>query len=215
VTSTAYLATDESRTTRKRQAIVEAATAVFLRNGYLGTSMDEIAALATVSKQTVYKQFADKEQLFSDVILRIVHQVDEETQAAVLALGETDDLERDLGQLARRFLGSLREPRVLQLRRLIIGEAGRFPALGRTYWREGFERALATLAAGFQRLVDRGLLRLDDPLFAAQHFAGLVLWIPMNQVMFNGGESVTDDQLERAADAGVRAFLAAYSTRDI
>jgi hypothetical protein len=132
VTSTTYLPTDESRTARKRQAIVE----------------------------------------------------------AVLALGETDDLERDLGQLARRFLGSLRQPQVLQLRRLIIGEAGRFPALGRTYWREGFERALATLAAGFQRLVDRGLLRLDDPLFAAQHFAGLVLWIPMNQVMFNGGESV-------------------------
>src|SRR4030081_2276497 len=134
MTTTISIPTDETRTVRKRHAIVEAATTVFLRNGYLGSSMDEIAALATVSKQTVYKQFADKEQLFSDVILRIVHQVDEETQAAVLALGETDDLERDLGQLARRFLGSLREPRVLQLRRLIIGEAGRFPALGRTYW---------------------------------------------------------------------------------
>ena len=37
---------DERRSTRKREAILEAATTAFLRNGYLGTSMDEIAALA-------------------------------------------------------------------------------------------------------------------------------------------------------------------------
>jgi TetR/AcrR family transcriptional repressor of mexJK operon len=140
-----------------------------------------------------------------------VHQVDAETHAATVALGETDDLETDLGHLARRFLGSLRQPQLLQLRRLVIGEAGRFPALGRIYWQEGFERTLATLADGLRRLADRGLLRLDDPLLAAQHFAGLILWIPMNQVMFGAEQSVTDPQLERSAEAGVRAFLAAYA----
>ena len=55
--------------TRKRRAIIEAATTAFLRNGYLGTSMDEIAALAGVSKQTVYKHFADKERLFSEIVV--------------------------------------------------------------------------------------------------------------------------------------------------
>ena len=204
----------ETRTERKRQAIIEAARAVFLRNGYLGTSMDEIAALAAVSKQTVYKQFADKERLFIEVIAEIVQDVDSETQIATRAVGDTDNVERDLGHLARRFLGSLREPHLLQLRRLIIGEAGRFPALGRTYWRDGFERTLETLSAGFHRLTERGLLRVDDPLVAAEHFAGLLLWIPMNRVMFGGEDSVTDAQLERAADAGVRAFLAAYGAAD-
>src|SRR5438477_89804 len=57
---------DERRSTRKRRAIVEAATAAFLRDGYRGTSMDEVAAKAGVSKQTVYKHFADKERLFSE-----------------------------------------------------------------------------------------------------------------------------------------------------
>ena len=52
---------DEGRSARKRRAILEAATTRFLRNGYRGTSMDEIAARAAVSKQTVYKHFADKE----------------------------------------------------------------------------------------------------------------------------------------------------------
>ena len=52
----------ERRSDRKRAAILEAATEAFLQRGYLGTSMDEIAAQAAVSKQTVYKHFADKEQ---------------------------------------------------------------------------------------------------------------------------------------------------------
>ena len=52
----------------KRTAIMDAATTAFLRNGYKGTSMDEIAALARVSKQTVYKHFADKASLFSAIV---------------------------------------------------------------------------------------------------------------------------------------------------
>ncbi|WP_030040457.1 TetR/AcrR family transcriptional regulator, partial [Streptomyces resistomycificus] len=55
----------EGRSARKRQAILEAATEVFLNKGYLGTSMDEVAALASVSKQTVYKNFTDKQRLFT------------------------------------------------------------------------------------------------------------------------------------------------------
>src|SRR4030095_5552040 len=54
---------EEGGSARKRRAIVEAATAVFRGNGYLGASMDEIAALAAVSKQTVYQHFDDQEGL--------------------------------------------------------------------------------------------------------------------------------------------------------
>ena len=53
---------DQRRSARKRRAILDAAATTFLSNGYLGTSMDEIAALAHVSKQTVYKHFADKRE---------------------------------------------------------------------------------------------------------------------------------------------------------
>ena len=53
---------ETGRSARKRRAIMEAATALFLRDGYRRTSMDQVAADAAVSKQTVYKQFADKEQ---------------------------------------------------------------------------------------------------------------------------------------------------------
>src|SRR6516164_7179281 len=54
----------DARAQRKRQQIQRAAIGEFLRNGYLGTSMDDVAAAASVSKQTVYKHFGSKEDLF-------------------------------------------------------------------------------------------------------------------------------------------------------
>jgi hypothetical protein len=50
-----------TRSARKRAAILDAATHVFLEKGYLGTSVDEIAAVASVSKRTVYQHFGDKQ----------------------------------------------------------------------------------------------------------------------------------------------------------
>jgi TetR/AcrR family transcriptional repressor of mexJK operon len=76
--------------------------------------------------------------------------------------------------------------------------------------RTGFERVLATLAATFRRLTDRGLLHAEDPLLAAHHFAGLLLWIPVNRAMFHGGPEHGEDDLDAYAAGGVRAFLAAH-----
>lgn len=202
---------ERSRSARKRRAITEAATALFLRHGYQSTSMDEIAALASVSKQTVYKNFADKERLFSDITLGITDRVDEFVRAVALMLEDTVDLESDLGGLARRYITSVMHPQVLQLRRLVIGEASRFPLLARTYYERGPERVLAALASSLQRLAERGLLRLDDPLLAASHLAFLILSIPLDKAMFRGiDDSFTAADLEQFADAGVRVFLAAY-----
>ena len=57
-----------NRSALKRRAILDAATEIFLKGGYLGTNMDEIAALSEVSKQTVYKHFASKEALFIEIV---------------------------------------------------------------------------------------------------------------------------------------------------
>jgi TetR/AcrR family transcriptional repressor of mexJK operon len=202
----------EGRSARKRRAILEAATTLFLRNGYRGTSMDEIAALARVSKQTVYKQFADKQSLFSEIVISTVEEVAEPIHAEVLALQDSGDLEADLRGLARQLLGMVMRPRILQLRRLVVGEAGRFPELGRTFYEQGPGRTIAALATVFERLADRGVLRPDDPLLAAAHFNWLVMSIPLNRAMLLGDdEPPASAELDEYADAGVRAFLAAYA----
>ncbi|MCD0483557.1 TetR/AcrR family transcriptional regulator [Streptacidiphilus sp. ASG 303] len=198
------------RSARKHQAIMEAATAAFLANGYAGTSMDDIARLAAVSKQTVYKHFADKEKLFAAIILATTDGVEGMVDLVADIPADADALEENLVRLARQFLTALTEPRVLRLRRLVIANADAFPDLGASWYERGFERVLATLADTFRRLADQGLLRVDDALLAAHHFSGLLLWIPVNRAMFHGGPQHTRSELDRCADAGVRAFLAAY-----
>ena len=98
-------AEEEGRSAQKRRLIVEAATHVFLQNGYSGTSMDEIAARAGVSKQTVYKQFADKERLFTEIVLGTIDQVGEPFFGGIGTLDDSEDLEPDLRELARQLVG--------------------------------------------------------------------------------------------------------------
>jgi TetR/AcrR family transcriptional repressor of mexJK operon len=199
------------RSGRRREAILEAATVAFLNNGYLGTSMDEIAALARASKQTVYKHFADKERLFSEIVVGIVNAIADPNSDEVRNLQDTTDLEGDLRAFARRQLRRVMDPQILQLRRLVIGEAARFPALGRLFYEQGPGRTVEALATLFEELGVRGHLEIDDPELAAAHFNWLVMSIPLNEAMLLGlDEPFSGAELDRYADAGVRAFLAAY-----
>ncbi len=202
------------RSARKRRAILEAATTVFLQGGYLGTSMDEIAARAGVSKRTVYQHFTNKEGLFVAIVTSTVDQAAEPVREEVEQLKHSGDLEADLHDLARRQLSRVMRPRLMQLRRLVIGEAGRFPELGRAFYERGAGRTIATLADAFAHLAERGLLRLDDARTAATHFNWLIMSAPVNRAMLLGDEGIpTPAELDRYADEGVRAFLAAYGKR--
>ncbi|MFI7690188.1 TetR/AcrR family transcriptional regulator [Nonomuraea sp. NPDC049655] len=202
---------EDGRTARKRRQILDAARAVFLRNGYVGASMDEVASIAAVSKQTVYKHFSDKEQLFTTIILDTTAQIEGLAKLITESLEGDDDLEKGLRKLAHEFLASIMQPDVLRLRRLIIAEADRFPDLGRTWYEQGFERSLESMSTAFGRLAGHGLRPMDDPRLAADHFVGLLLWVPVNRVMFaGGGEHHTEAELDRLADAAVEVFLRAY-----
>jgi TetR/AcrR family transcriptional regulator, mexJK operon transcriptional repressor len=206
-------AAEAGRSGRSRQAIIEAATEVFLRRGYLGATTDEIAARASVSKQTLYKHFADKQNLFAEIILDTTVQVVEALSTAVASsLRDAQDVRKALRELAAGFLRGLLQPDVVRLRRLVIAEADRFPEIGRAWFDRGFDRTLVIMGEALQSLADRGLLRkLGDPTLAAYQFAGLVMYQPMNQVMFAGTDAPPPaDKLQRIADSAVEVFLAAY-----
>jgi len=204
---------DTGRSERRRQAIIKAATEVFVRHGYLGATTDEVAARASVSKQTLYKHFADKQHLFAEVILDTTVQVVEGLSAAVAStLDDAQDVRQALRDLADGFLNGLLQPDVVRLRRLVIAEADRFPEIGRAWFDRGFDRALVVLGEALRRLADRGLLHdLSDPTLAAYQFAGLVMYRPMNQVMFSGTDAPPPaGELGHIADSAVDVFLATY-----
>ena len=127
-----------------------------------------------------------------------------------LTVDATSDPSGPLCDLARRVLTGLLDPQVLQLRRLVIGESARFPELGHAYWQHGFQKGLSTLAESLRHLAGRGQLNVPDPLLAAGLFAGTVLWVPVNQALLCGGQTITPADIDRHVDAGVRAFLAAH-----
>jgi AcrR family transcriptional regulator len=190
---------------------MEAAITVFLQKGYKGASVDEIAALAGVSKQTMYKYFDDKEALFSEIVLGTIDQIGEPFYEAIVSLQEPEDLERDLRELARRLVAIVMQPRLLQLRRLVIGEAARFPELGRAYYERGPGRTVAALASSFERLSERGLLRVDDASVAASGFLWMAVSVPLNEAMLRGEDDrFSPSELDSFADEGVRVFMAAY-----
>ena len=200
------------RTGAKRRTILDAARAVFLKSGYRGASMDEVAALAEVSKVTVYKHFSDKRSLFTAVITSAIDEAEQSTHSLVDRLGQSNDLARDLRTFARQHVVDVTQPHLIQMRRMIIAEANRFPELAQAWHRSGPERAHATLARQIEELASRGLLRVSDPLLAAQHLNYLILSVPVNEAMFTARDKrYTRPQLNRYADEAVRVFLAAYT----
>ena len=196
---------------RKRRAILDAASVVFLREGYAGASMDEITALAGASKATVYRYFTDKQTLFSELVVTTVTAVSDPVQAEVLRLGDSGSLEAGLRDLARRLLTAITAPGLLGLRRLIIGEAGRFPALGQAFYEQGPARTISALAGLLTWLAGEGLLKVDDPLAAAGQLNWLIAAEPLNRAMLLGdNQPFTPAELTAHADAAVTTFLAAY-----
>jgi len=199
----------ERRSDRKRRALL-AATEVFLEKGYDCTSMDEVTAKAAISKPTLYKYFFDKERLFAEIVRDSSGEIDDLVRLAAEWMAGKRSVESGLIVLARRVISTLTQPRRLRLRRLVVANAERFPDVGRDWYEQGFERVLATLAISLQSLADRKLLRVNDPLLAANHFVGMLLWVPIDRAMFTGDSNSSPEELERYAVAAVRAFLAGY-----
>ena len=202
------------RSARKHEAILEAATELFLTREYAGTSMEDVASAASVSKQTVYKHFSDKQTLFREVALGSVGHVGSLFQAEIAATAEAVDVRAALQALARSYVNAVVKPAVLRRRQLVLREAGRFPEIARKYHDSGPRRTIGALTAAIARLADRGELVIDDPQVAATQFAFLVIGEPLDTAMFRGvGRGRSRRDLNALADAGVEVFLAAYGTK--
>jgi TetR/AcrR family transcriptional repressor of mexJK operon len=202
------------RTARKREDIKEAGTTIFLRDGFLGANMDEIAQLADVSKQTIYAQFQSKEALFLDIVSALTNAGSDAVHGNFPELTSDGDLQTYLERYAYKQLEIVLTPRLMQLRRVVIGEVGRFPELGKALYESGPKRAMATMASMFKRLAARKLLVIEDPVVAASHFNWLVMSQPLNQAMLLGNSGIPGPvALRRHAKNGVRVFLAAYGAK--
>lgn len=203
------------RTERKRQAILDAATELFLRNGFRGTSMDEVATRAGVSKQTVYKQFTDKGRLFRDIVEGVASNSEAVISTLTSAFGDSAAtssraLETRLRGVALVYLDAVLNPRVLSLRRLIIAEADAFPDLARSYYDYGPGQGVEVVARCLQPYIDAGLLVVNESRLAAAHFAYLALGPALDRAQFMPDNLPDSAERRRLSAAAAAAFVAAY-----
>jgi AcrR family transcriptional regulator len=197
---------------RKRSAILDAAERVFLRDGYLGANLDELTTLAGVSKQTVYAHFGSKEGLFVELVTTMTRGAGDGVHTDELPdPSSAAELRTALTDYAVRQLTAVMTPRILRLRRLVIGEEARFPELARVLWQNGPERAVEALAGHVARLDGLGWLAVADARGAAGYLNWLVMGEPVNRAMLLGDEDLPDaDAVQGHCAEAVRIFLAAY-----
>jgi TetR/AcrR family transcriptional repressor of mexJK operon len=199
------------RSALKRQTILSAGHALFLSNGYQGTSVDQIAATAEVSKQTVYKHFGDKQELLLAIVANALDSTVAPFLDRIAALADATDMEADLIGLADAYLRAVLQEPVVQLRRLVVAEANRLPELAQLYYDRAPSRTLAAFAECFALLDGRGLLHVSEPAVAAEHFAFLIVGRSIDQALFYGGPQVLASMdVQHHVRAAVDVFLAAY-----
>jgi TetR/AcrR family transcriptional regulator, mexJK operon transcriptional repressor len=196
---------------RKGALILDTARQMFLERGYDATSLDDVAAASGVSKTTVYNNFKDKEGLFSAVVLAVTERAEQIISELAATLNADVPLAARLTAVARALAYGVLNPAVVQLRRLAIAEALRFPAIVTAYWERAPARTLALLTESFTQLAARGELDIDDPAAAAAIFAYAVLGLYQDQALLQPDRPLARADLDQHVGQVVAAFLRAYA----
>jgi AcrR family transcriptional regulator len=160
--------TESART----DAVISAATRVFLREGYGLASIDKVASEAGVSTRTIYERFRNKADLLGAVITRLV----DHDMATVLATAELNRLDpKDaLCVIAQTMTSRARDPESVALFRIVATEAYRFPELAAKMRESTKQRWDSVVANYFRGQVARGTLALADPDRAAVLFLHMI-----------------------------------------
>jgi TetR/AcrR family transcriptional regulator, mexJK operon transcriptional repressor len=196
----------QHRKEAKSQRILDAALQVFARDGYAAAAMDDIALLAHVSKPTLYMYFGSKEKLFEAMMVSRRDAMLEPFEASSRGLVE------DLHRFAWAYANTVMKPEFLSLARLIIGEAQRFPAIGKAYQEAGPDRVLKGMMAYLQSQQKLGHLQFEDVELAAQDLWALILSAPRNQALHRPDDVPDHHSIARYVHNGLSVFLRAYST---
>ena len=198
------------RQAEKRVALLDAAQVVFLTEGYAGTSMQAVADRAGVSKMTLYRHFKDKEELFLAMFFEQCMRSRE--RATVAPAHDVPEALGALEEFARGFVRAFTDPGALALFRMLIGEAGRFPQLGKSFYDHGPRQEIADIEVILSGLLPPAVVR-----GRAQAFFYLALGDAYHQLLLGcfpdeSSAAVLEEQIWEAARLVLPERLAAQQT---
>lgn len=154
-----------------RDGVLNAALHAFMKHGFEAASIESIARDAKVAKITIYRQFGDKEQLFREVAHYAQSNVQRNLQAIVDVKGPVEQV---LRQLIAQLHDALTQPDYLEVLRMGISQAPRFPEIARSFM-DDTDFALGPLINYLQKLRDEGVIHIQSPRDAAIQMTALAM----------------------------------------
>ena len=191
----------------KRDAILEAAKALFLEQGYAGTSMNRIAAQAGVSKLTLYSHYSHKDDLFQQCV---VAKCQEHTPDAIYDPASRAPLRERLLTIGHAFVELVMSEEAIKFYRMMAAEARQTGKLGQLFYAAGPQHTLdqfVLLLAAAQR---SGELRVRNRSRAAHHFFSLMQGDNHLRAMM-GERYASRRELRAHVIDAVEVFLRAYA----
>jgi AcrR family transcriptional regulator len=203
----AAMADQEIRSPEKERQILDGAAAAFAQDGYEGASMSHIAAMAGVSKGTLYNYFAGKKDLFAAFVHR------ECTQRLMLLFEEVEagaSTEATLLRICRRLVDMMVSDSGLLIYRMVVAEARKFPELAEAFYDAGPRRAQHRMAELIDRQTASGQLTVPDSVFAAEQLFALMQARVVVKLRMGLADGFPEEELDRVVREGVRLFLRGY-----
>lgn len=188
----------------RRVAFLDAARAVFLEYGYEAASMAEIVKRAGGSLSTLYAQFGGKRGLFEAMVDRRVGDLTEQMQIEAAA---HTPLREGLQRIGERFLSKLMQPESVDIFRLVIGQAKKFPEMAQMFTRLGPDRVRAALSAYLRERVAAGEIDVKDFESAAGVFFDLMRRLQY-RALLDPTYAPTEQEIRDTVARAVRVFIA-------
>ncbi|WP_333823531.1 TetR/AcrR family transcriptional regulator [Pinisolibacter sp.] len=195
----------------KARQILDGARTVFLRDGFDGASVADVARAAGVSKGTLYAYWPSKEELFVAFIRHDKRQQAERTCMWGERPGET--AAETLGRIGRTLIAMFARPEHVALVRTVMAVAPKFPSVGRAFYEAGPQYGAARLAGLLDRLVAAGELDIADTHMAAVQFLNLCQSDFVRRLMFCVDDGNPRFETDAVVASAVHVFLAAYGRR--
>lgn len=206
MTALAAMAT-EIKKGRKFDQVLEGAREVFMRDGFEGASVDDIARSAGVSKATLYSYFPDKRLLFSEVA-RI--ECNRQAEEALEVIGTDAPIEVVLREAASRIVRFFLSAFGQQVFRICVAESYRFPELGQRFYESGPQLVRERMTKVLTPYVQAGILKIDDMDLAANQFGELCKSDLFVRCLCGVCDDVSEAQIDRVVTGAVEMFLARY-----
>jgi TetR/AcrR family transcriptional regulator, mexJK operon transcriptional repressor len=193
---------------RRRREIAAVAERVFLGRGFAETTMQMIAKEAGASKETLYRHFGSKEELFSSVIRRRSVGITGGNEGELSVEAPPREI---LSELGLNLLRLLVNPDSLALYRAVVTEAPREPELGRIFYAQGPARLLKQFACYLASATQNGKLCCPDPDLAAKLFLGSVVANHQLRGLLSPDKDLfSERKIETHVQEAVNMFLARY-----